>query len=94
MLLEFAILTQLSQLPHGSVVGDLESSAFVQLRLFAIILAVEVLPEPLGPVVYSLNFLSTYQYDAEANEKFYKYINLIDSIRGANYVEVFGELDK
>jgi radical SAM protein with 4Fe4S-binding SPASM domain len=45
-------------------------------------------------VVYSLNFLSTYQYDAEANEKFYKYINLIDSIRGANYVDVFGELDK
>ena len=45
-------------------------------------------------VVYSLNFLSTYQYDANANEKFYKYINLIDSIRGANYVEVFGELDK
>ena len=45
-------------------------------------------------VVYSLNFLSTYQYDAEANEKFYKYISLIDSIRGANYVEVFGELDK
>ena len=45
-------------------------------------------------VVYSLNFLSTYHYDAEANEKFYKYINLIDSIRGVNYVDVFGELDK
>jgi sulfatase maturation enzyme AslB (radical SAM superfamily) len=45
-------------------------------------------------VVYSLNFLSTYQYDAKANEKFYKYINLVDSIRGTNYVEVFGELDK
>lgn len=45
-------------------------------------------------VVYSLNFLSTYQYDANANEKFYKYINLIDSIRGVNYVDVFGELDK
>jgi len=45
-------------------------------------------------VVYSLNFLSTYQFDTEANEKFYKYINLIDSIRSTSYVEVFGELDK
>ena len=45
-------------------------------------------------VVYSLNFLSTYQYDAAANEKFYKYINMIDTIRGTNYFEVFGELDK
>ena len=45
-------------------------------------------------VVYSLNFLSTYQYDAVANEKFYNYINLIDTIRGTSYVEVFGELDK
>jgi sulfatase maturation enzyme AslB (radical SAM superfamily) len=45
-------------------------------------------------VVYSLNFLSTYQYDPVANEKFYNYINLIDTIRGTSYVEVFGELDK
>lgn len=45
-------------------------------------------------VVYSLNFLSTYQYDAEANEKFYKHMNLNDSIRGTNYFEVFGDLDK
>jgi radical SAM protein with 4Fe4S-binding SPASM domain len=45
-------------------------------------------------VVYSLNFLSKYTFDCEANKKFYNYINLIDSIRGTNYFEVFGELDK
>ena len=45
-------------------------------------------------VVYSLNFLSKYTFDREANKKFYDYINMIDSIRGTNYFEVFDEPDK
>ena len=45
-------------------------------------------------VAYTLHFLNTYQYDAVTNEKFYKYINMIDAIRGTSYFEVFGELDK
>lgn len=50
--------------------------------------------ESVNAAEYALNFLSTHQHDAELNKKFYKYIRMIDSIRGTNYFEVFGELDK
>ena len=43
---------------------------------------------------YALNFLNAHQHDAELNKKFYKYIHMIDSIRGTNYFDIFGELDK
>lgn len=51
-------------------------------------------PESINAAEYALNFLNTHHYDAELNKKFYKYIQMIDSIRGTNYFEVFGELDK
>jgi sulfatase maturation enzyme AslB (radical SAM superfamily) len=50
--------------------------------------------ESVNAAEYALNFLSTHQHDAELSRKFYKYINMIDSIRGTNYFDVFGELDK
>ena len=41
----WAISRQLVQVPHGSIVGP-----FLQLTDLAKILALEVLPQPLGPV--------------------------------------------
>ena len=50
--------------------------------------------ESVNAAEYALNFLSTHQHDAELSKKFYKYIRMIDSIRGTSYFDVFGELDK
>ena len=50
--------------------------------------------ESVNAAEYALNFLTAHQHDAELSKKFYKYINMIDSIRGTSYFDVFGKLDK
>lgn len=36
-----------------------------------------------------INWVNTYNYSQEFHDKFYKYINLLDSIRGCNFKETF-----